>query len=266
MTYLASGCSAILYYGYPEERTVEHQRAIAVEVRSAPSGAEITGPGGEILGAAPLRTQETVTVRRTTKMHSMTRAALGCGVDISLVVGAATWNGITLSTASEIAFYASMVPFTGCLALAFTKALNQGVTEPTAQITQSPPILRAPIHTGEEVVSKAVSYSARWPDAPPTSAEVTLPAQRYLTLARPEPKTFDEALILRYRSGYEPGPEGLYRLGHAFRKLSQDGQEDAAGQAVTLFRRYLATDAVPAERRREVESLIAELGPAEATP
>lgn len=256
-----SGCSAVLYYGFPETTTREVERTSRVVVRSHPRGATIARADGTVLGAAPLAAEVDYKVRRTTSRNSTRRAALGCAIDTAALVGGIVASVESDSALADAAFYGSLGLFAGCFALVYVKTLNAVLMEPYYRSTQAPLLLTSPVRRGDEVIAGELELEARWSDGSRARAAARAPGQDQILIRQPPAQSFDEALMRYDESRGRPlGTEGLYRRGRAYLALARNGGgRAAASRAIADLERALAGGELAAERAREVRRMLGEL-------
>lgn len=257
-----SGCSAVLYYGFPEKTTREVDRSARVVVRSYPRGAQIVGPGGEVLGAAPLATEVPYKVRSTATRSSTLRAAIGCAIDLAALAGTIYWSTESPdSTTADVAFYGSLGLFAGCFSLALVKGINAAFMSKVYDTMQAPQILESPLRRSDEVIAGEVEVEARWVDGGSARATLRGPGQTEVALRQPPARTFDEALM-RYdeKRGRGLGAEGLFRRGAAYHaRAVAGGGAQVAARARADLERVLADPATPPGRAAKVKAMLEEL-------
>ncbi len=256
----ASGCSAVMYYGFPKTETARHRISTTVEVRSEDHVATVVGEDGEVLGTTPLTYETDYRVERTYEMRSGWRLFAGCLVD----VGAAAYSTSRLFDAEggeRVAWLVGGVvsPLISCVGLGTKIGASKALVPVSSANDQPPPTLRAPT-VSEQVLARHVRLEARWQGWPSVTETIVVPERSVVTFRRPN-LGFDEAVIeWAGRNERAPSPEGLYRLGVAHTRFADEsGDRGHVARAIDYFTRYLGTEGVSAQRRAEVEQRIAAL-------
>ena len=237
------GCATAGRRLWPKStRTHEFERAIPVYVTSYPAGATIIVDGAEVSGQTPSTIDVSHTLRRTYQKERRIGQYLGCGAEVGMFAAAVgtveSGDGPYLVVGSLTLLLLDCVGW-----LVFT------------QLTQPERVIH------DEIVPRSVRVEARWSDAPPVDATLTVPEGKAITLVQDRAKSFDEAL-LRWASETDRALDAdtLYLVGQAMARLAIDtGQQPHADRAREYLQRYLETDDLPQARRQEVDALILKL-------
>ncbi len=243
---LSNGCSYAITYGGPKKQVVRYEtRKQTVTVRTVPSGATVSD-GHAPPRVTPTALEASFQVKLVHRERREVYPFIGLGFAVAtFAVGGFMLRGEDKPTLGWVLIMLGMV---------------DGISFPNRFASFRRANEGARLRARESPVPRPLALEVQWPNEPPHTASVNWPEQRFITVSRTRPATFDEALIAWAETGERtPSAEGLFNLGSAYAaRAIATGAAGAAvdtRKALDYFKRYLKTANVSDARRTQIDEL-----------